>query len=689
VTVTLQAGQSGVLDMAQPRSAIWAEILDSLRLVNQPAYLVIDPQTSVITDLLLPRTFRVGALTPTPNGDAFEVELIVSHARHYLRRSNPDFQDLFDALEAARRNQTAVLVTESLDGTEIIDVRPAPNPPEPAELRAPARPAPAPRPADWGAPVSAVRAQELFDLVSGQACSPTAATSPCIPFMYPDDGCWARAHAMCHMMIDDAAEPEKVWIYGNLRAAAQNHPNCHVYWNWHVAPTLQVSTGGVAQTFVIDPSLFPGPVPLDQWKRIQGDPEAVLEPTAASVYTRYQGGLYEATDPTYANAESTMVYYRNQLMLRSAGPSGPPPYAVCLVPDIYLRDNLLDTGVEPLVSGGISSSPDINHYRQSLANPQAVLGTLAAERQDNLFEQLEVGQDNFIYLRLQNRGCTASAVDIDLYYSEPSTLPTPNSWNLIGSFSAPAVAPGEFKVAGPLVWSEVPERGHYCFVAVLGTPQDPKPNLSAVHTIGDFQTFIRGHNNVTWKNFDTDDMFAGSYKEFSFSIQGWPRQACHSDLEIDLSALPAGSEVMLRVLKRLVDGGGVERMARIDETERHLTFAAQPGGTAALRAMPLHASDSSQAILGITLPDTTPDGAYQLSVLQKVGGVEMGRVTKRLIVGQYPYVVNSNTDEVHLANCEWVAKMNPRHRVAYRDVQLAVQRGYNGCHYCLPELDTD
>ncbi len=126
VTVNFQSGRSGLLDMKIPRSAVWADILDSLRQANQPAYVEIDPATNVITELLIPLTVRIGDLTPTATGDAVEVELIVSQARHYLRRTNPDFQQLLNTLRAAKEQGTAVLVTET-DDHEIIDVRPLPT----------------------------------------------------------------------------------------------------------------------------------------------------------------------------------------------------------------------------------------------------------------------------------------------------------------------------------------------------------------------------------------------------------------------------------------------------------------------------------------------------------------------------------------------------------------------------------
>ena len=190
--------------------------------------------------------------------------------------------------------------------------------------------------------------------------------------------------------------------------------------------------------------------------------------------------------------------------------------------DVYVRDNLLDTGEEPLPGGGISCSPDIHHFRQQLIDPQATLGSTAAMARDDLFEDIEVGQPNYIYVRLQNRWFQPLGADIDVYWTPPSTLPTPVTWHLLGTLNAHTITPGKVKVAGPLTWAQgdIPEQGHYCFVAVLGNAQDPKPNLNAVHTPNDFYNLIRQSNNVTWKNFDVKDMFAGSYQRFDFRVQG-------------------------------------------------------------------------------------------------------------------------------------------------------------------------
>ncbi len=323
-TVSFEGGRVGVLDLTVPRSAVWAEVLSSLRDSGQYAYVELDPATNQLTELLVPLAVRVGDITKAAEG--VEVELIISHALHHLRRSNSDYDKLLEALEEARSSKRVVLVTERMDDHEIIDVRPHPNP---SFAAAPAVPEAPPR-FTPGAPVTLARAQELFGLVAGKTCCPASAPAPCIPFQYPDDGCWGRAHEMCRLMIASGAQPEKIWIYGGLRVASSNKPDCVVRWGWHVAPTLQVTVGASTDTYVVDPSLFSGPVTQPAWKNVQGDPSAVLEPSDAAVFYRTKGGGSIQYDPTYTQTNNVLTTYRNTLKLRSASASGPPPYANCM-----------------------------------------------------------------------------------------------------------------------------------------------------------------------------------------------------------------------------------------------------------------------------------------------------------------------------------------------------------------------
>ncbi len=179
-------------------------------------------------------------------------------------------------------------------------------------------------------PITLQRARDLFNLVNAKLCCPASASAPCIPFLYPDDGCWGRAHEMCRLMIAEGAQPEKVWIYGNLHVVSSNKPGCNVYWGWHVAPTLLVSTGAGSEVYVIDPSLFPGPVPRATWAGVQGDPNPTLVATSAAVFHRSFSGSVTYDDSAYTQTKQVLTDYRNALKLRSASSTGPPPYFECI-----------------------------------------------------------------------------------------------------------------------------------------------------------------------------------------------------------------------------------------------------------------------------------------------------------------------------------------------------------------------
>ena len=321
-TILFQCGRSGRLDLSKPHAAVWASVLDSMRQSNTPAYVEIDPATNEITNLLAPLSVGVGDIKPL--WEDREVELIISHAKHFLRGANPGFKRLLETLETARAHKTLVAVTETAEH-DIIDVRPLPGAPvaprhEPSpEVRADISPGPA-------ASLTLAQAQQMFDLVSPQVCCPATAAAPCIPFNYPDDGCWGRAHEMCRLMIAAGITPDKVWIFGNLRAPSQNNPACQVLWGWHVAPTLSVG----AQTYVIDPSLFNNPVTQATWAGVQGDPNPTLIPSPASTFWRNQNPASAITDPAYTQTNTVLATYRNMLRLRAVSAVGPPPYPNCI-----------------------------------------------------------------------------------------------------------------------------------------------------------------------------------------------------------------------------------------------------------------------------------------------------------------------------------------------------------------------
>ncbi len=307
------------------RAAGLIEILEGLRQLRNPVYLELDPDTRGINVVRIPLVSTVKRISESATGDV-ELELEESHARHTIRRTNEDAGAMLETLRAASAGGTAVVVTEN-DLNEIIDVRfhtgdlpdKGSGPPKPYKrsfwhwLFC------------WFCCVTPKRAKELFDICAAQTCNPVLVPPPCIPFMYPDNGCWARAHEMCRLIINAGVSPKKVWIDGTLHTPTKNHPNCFVNWYWHVAPIICVRTSWFCCTDqVIDPSLFTGPVSKATWKGVQGDPGATLTDSPASLYMRPA-----QTDVTYALTNNRLTFYRLQLLNRSLSPAGPPPYAAC------------------------------------------------------------------------------------------------------------------------------------------------------------------------------------------------------------------------------------------------------------------------------------------------------------------------------------------------------------------------
>ena len=297
------------IDLERPGGRALVPILEGLRGLRQPVYLEIDPATSAITRLLMPYVSHVADLRPIDAG--LDVRLTNSHALHVLRRGTPDFEPFERTLREAVRDGRVLIVTDD-DVHDIIDVR-AFTPGPDGDLP-PLPPFPEPQPVKWPWPikwlldlwrwpcwpwwwfrfrcVSPLRAQQVFDAMAATTCNPLTVPPPCIPFMYPDDGCWGRAHEMCRLMVNMGLSPSKVWIDAVgplLKANTRNNPQCFVQWGWHVAPMICVRRWLIfffpwGEQQVIDPSLFTSPVSKATWKGVQNNPNATLTDTRLDVF---------------------------------------------------------------------------------------------------------------------------------------------------------------------------------------------------------------------------------------------------------------------------------------------------------------------------------------------------------------------------------------------------------------------
>ena len=332
------------LDPADPKSEGLARVLEGVAKLARPVYLEREPTTGFVRRLLLPDVSRVARVSTLPD-DSLAVLLEMSHARRTLQKGSPDFAAFGQLLREAERNGAMPLIVTFEDDGTIIDVRvfrPGPDgdpPPFPKFPKPPLK---------WWFDfwrwwwnwwfwpwrwwpfgcISSTRAQQVFDAMSATSCAPLTVPAPCITFLFPDDGCWARAHEMVRLMLAMGLKPKKVWIQGwPLNPDTKNHPNCEVTWGWHVAPTLCVRTKWffIGQSMVIDPALFPTPVSKATWKGVQKNPNATLTDTDGTYYNWIWS---QPDDPGYVDTNYWLAHYRLSLQNRAIQ-IGPPPYAYC------------------------------------------------------------------------------------------------------------------------------------------------------------------------------------------------------------------------------------------------------------------------------------------------------------------------------------------------------------------------
>jgi glutaminase-like protein len=172
------------------------------------------------------------------------------------------------------------------------------------------------------------KAKKIFDFCAKQTCSlggPFQVT-PCIPFQYVIDGCYARAHKMRWIITTKYRYCcEKVFSFANqdgdtLAVQANKWGGCCVTWWYHVAPLVRVRLGRWAVLLmVIDPGMFDKPVLLSTWLAAQENmncsPNAhvsmySIQPGSAYWPDNYAGTMF-GTDPNYTQTDATLTAYRN------------------------------------------------------------------------------------------------------------------------------------------------------------------------------------------------------------------------------------------------------------------------------------------------------------------------------------------------------------------------------------------
>lgn len=318
-------------------------------------------------------------------------------------------------------------------------------------------------------------------------------------------------------------------------------------------------------------------------------------------------------------------------------------------PDLYMRDNLSDDGDIPS-AGGLAQSPDIFvlHTQYTQQQAQNNYGDDSGYENAVLPTSVDGSQDNYVYVRVKNRGAVdASDVNVTVYFTEPSALPTPDEWTKVNdadpTVTIAAVPTGEELIcSGGVAWTNYPYTGHYCFIGAVDYPGDEAPSLDGVETLG-FSDFIREHNNITWRNFNVvgndpppppPDAPSG-FVILPFMFHGAERKK-RMQLEI-VERLPVGSRSMMEVPVDILQFiKGRERTPfKADLKHKVAWMKLLTSGKKLAPEVVLPAKYKARLRLFVDIPKQYRTRKHIVYVRQLYKGKEIGRISWLLVPKEY------------------------------------------------------
>jgi thermolysin len=327
--------------------------------------------------------------------------------------------------------------------------------------------------------------------------------------------------------------------------------------------------------------------------------------------------------------------------------------AVGIGSDLYIRDTINDVGEEPNPLGVSCRSPDIIIQNSLINNPEVALSD---PNQDYLGPNVIFGQDNYIYIRIRNGGNHPDDAEIDVYFSPGTTFATPSAWTYVGHLREFNIIPGEFRVSQPLIFTEemIPEPGHYCFIAVVRSALDPAPDYNLIDSIDDFHNYIQYSNNYAWRNFEVEnDVVPGAPVWMHVIIQGLPNAHMRTDIEIDLTDIPAESEFEITMPEIMIRGVNYTEISqnkpvkkvilnkniglrpkilhsriRIKKDEKK--FQITPQNIGVFERLPLKPGSKIKAGIMIKLPEKVKKKEFVFSIKQKVSKKTIGQMNYML-----------------------------------------------------------
>jgi hypothetical protein len=209
-------------------------------------------------------------------------------------------------------------------------------------------------------------------------------------------------------------------------------------------------------------------------------------------------------------------------------------------------------------------------------NPGVALGDLS---NGSLGQNIQHGNSNYIYVRLQNRGPQIGDATVRVYLCATTAFATPASWTLVGTATAAAIAPGTAQVVGPITLQsvQIPAPGHFCLVAVSTSSLDPAPDTNFITSVSMFIDYVGGTNNIAWRNLDVEKVSPGASGHFDVIIRSLGADRERYAVRIDDTSFVPGAKLVVRGPANVLENAASRGMKLAGRDDRDVIYDVRTG----------------------------------------------------------------------------------------------------------------
>jgi hypothetical protein len=267
----------------------------------------------------------------------------------------------------------------------------------------------------------------------------------------------------------------------------------------------------------------------------------------------------------------------------------------------------------------------------------------------------------------------------------------PDHFSSMGTLAiTESILAGGSVTVGPFTWTPT-VLGHECLLAIAHGAADPAISKTLLNSVPHSE-MVRFDNNVGQRNVEPIASVPGGKTKSSFVLRGALTRTTNK-LTLDASSLPNDTSIVVRTLNRVVDVSQLVNLT-VAESSSVWTRLNMAGGTEAeIDGFELRANDQVTVELTIDFSLNAEHlKIYPIIATQEQDFEIAGRMTIEILsVKELEDWVfgNPRSREMHVVTCPFWPVLGPSSKIPFQAPADGQARGYNGCRFCLPDLDTD